>query len=63
MRLDVRLRLERSKGKPPRLVGVLMPYGEQAKDRPELFEAGSAFVAVRGRSACGVSIERCTTNI
>ena len=28
-------------GKPPRLVGVLMPYGERAQDRPELFEAGS----------------------
>ena len=25
----------------PRLIGTLMPYGERAKDRPELFEAGS----------------------
>ena len=28
-------------GKPTRLVGVLMPFNEQARDRPELFEAGS----------------------
>ena len=28
-------------GQPARLVGVLMPYGERAKDRPEIFERGS----------------------
>ena len=28
-------------GKPTRLVGVLMPYGERAKDRAEVFEPGS----------------------
>ena len=28
-------------GKPSHLVGVLMPYGERAKDRAEVFEAGS----------------------
>ena len=28
-------------GKPARLVGTLMPYGERAKDRPEIFERGS----------------------
>ena len=28
-------------GKPARLTGVIMPYGERAKDRPEVFEVGS----------------------
>ena len=28
-------------GKPARLVGVLMPYGERAKDRAEVFERSS----------------------
>ena len=28
-------------GKPPRMVGVLMPYGERAVDRAEVFEPGS----------------------
>ena len=32
---------DRAEGKPARLVGVLMPYGERAKDRAEVFEAGS----------------------
>ena len=28
-------------GKPARLVGTLMPFGQRAKDRPEMFERGS----------------------
>lgn len=28
-------------GKPPRLSGVLLTYGERAKDRPVVFEAGA----------------------
>ena len=34
-------RATRDRGKPARLVGVLMPYGERAKDRAEVFEPGS----------------------
>ena len=32
---------DRAEGEPLRLVGVLMPYGTEARDRRELFEAGS----------------------
>ena len=32
---------QRAEGEPARLVGVLMPYGTQAKDRSEIFAPGS----------------------
>ena len=32
---------DRAEGEPARLVGVLMPYGTEARDRREVFEAGS----------------------
>ena len=35
------IRLAEAEGKPPRLVGILLPFGQVAKDRPELFEPGS----------------------
>lgn len=35
------IEVRETEGKPARLVGVLLPYGEQARDRLELFEAGS----------------------
>ena len=35
------IELREDEGKPARLVGVLMPYGERAKDRAEVFEPGS----------------------
>lgn len=34
------IRIEEAEGK-PRLRGVLMPYGERAKDRAEVFDVGS----------------------
>ena len=35
------IRLSEVEGKPARLVGVLMPFGEQSRDRAEVFERGS----------------------
>ena len=35
------IELREAEGKPARLVGGLMPYGERAKDRAEVFERGS----------------------
>ena len=35
------IRLEEAEGKPARLIGTLMPFGQQARDRAELFEPGS----------------------
>ena len=35
------IEVRETEGKPARLIGVLMPYGERAKDRAELFEVGS----------------------
>ena len=35
------VRLAEVEGKPTRLVGTIMPYGEQAKDRAEVFTPGS----------------------
>ena len=40
IRCEIRLS-EEVEGKPARLTGVLMPYGEQAKDRAEVFERGA----------------------
>ena len=40
IRCSIRL-AEEAEGRPPRLVGVLMPYGERAQDRAEVFEPGS----------------------
>ena len=47
---EIRCRVEvrEAEGKPARLVGVLMPYGERAKDRAELFEPGSLSWDERG---------------
>ena len=41
-------------GKPPHLVGILMPYGERAMDRPELFERGS----LKWDKAAGIVLNR-----
>ena len=40
---EIRCKIEvrEGEGKPARLVGVLMPYGERASDRAEVFEVGS----------------------
>ena len=41
---EIRCKIEIREGgeeKPSRLVGTLLPFGEVAKDRPELFERGS----------------------
>ena len=40
---EIRCKIEvrEVEGKPARLVGVLMPYGERAKDRNEVFDRGS----------------------
>ena len=35
-------------GKPARLTGVIMPYGERARDRAEIFERGSLSWAAGG---------------
>lgn len=35
------IEVREDEGKPARLVGTLMAYGERAKDRPEVFEVGS----------------------
>lgn len=35
------LEIRQDDNSPGRLVGVLMSYGQRAKDRPEIFEAGS----------------------
>ena len=40
IRCEIRL-ADEVEGKPTRLIGTLMPYGERAKDRPEIFEPGS----------------------
>ena len=40
IRCEIRLS-EEVEGKPTRLIGTLMPYGTEARDRRELFEAGS----------------------
>ena len=40
IRCEIRL-AEEAEGKPTRLIGTLMPYGTEARDRRELFEAGS----------------------
>ena len=42
------IELRENEGKPARLVGVLMPYGERAKDRAEIFERGSLSWDERG---------------
>ena len=42
------IRLEEADGKRPRLVGTLLPFNEVAKDRRELFEAGSLTWDERG---------------
>ena len=39
--LRCKIELREAEGKPSRLVGVLMPYGERASDRAEIFERGS----------------------
>ena len=36
-----KIELRESEGKPSRLVGVLMPYNTEARDRREVFEVGS----------------------
>ena len=43
MRDEIRCSIEvrEDKGKPPRLIGVLMPYGQTAVDRLEQFDSGS----------------------
>ena len=40
---------DRAEGEPARLVGVLMPYGTEARDRREVFEPGSLTQVGRGR--------------
>ena len=35
------IEVREAEGKPARLVGTLLPFNEQARDRPELFEPGS----------------------
>ena len=39
--VEIRFEQDEARRGPGRLVGVLMPYGERASDRPELFEAGA----------------------
>ena len=39
---------DRAEGRPARLVGVLMPYNTEARDRREVFEAGSLSWDARG---------------
>ena len=41
IRFSVEVREDEARLGPGRLVGVVMKYGERAKDRPELFERGS----------------------
>ena len=38
---EIRFEQDESRRGPGRLVGVLLPYGERAQDRPELFEPGA----------------------
>lgn len=39
--IEIRFEADPERMGPGRLVGTLMPYGQRASDRPELFEAGS----------------------
>ena len=41
IRMAIELRADESRLSPGRLVGVLMAYGKQARDRKEVFELGS----------------------
>ena len=38
---EIRIEADPNRMGPGRLVGTLMPYGERAADRPEVFEAGA----------------------
>ena len=38
---SIEIRADQSRQSAGRLVGVLMPYGTEARDRREIFEAGS----------------------
>ena len=38
---EIRIEADPNRGGPGILAGVLMPYGERAADRPEMFEAGA----------------------
>ena len=39
--VEIRFEQDEARRGPGRLVGVLLPYGQRAEDRPELFEAGA----------------------
>lgn len=39
--IEIRFEADAERRGPGRLVGVLMPYGERAADRPEMFESGA----------------------
>ena len=39
--VEIRIESDAERMGPGRLVGVLMPYGQRAADRPELFEPGA----------------------
>ncbi|MDE2667227.1 MAG: HK97 family phage prohead protease [Acidobacteriota bacterium] len=39
--VEIRFESDAERMSPGRLVGVLLPYGERASDRPEVFEAGA----------------------
>ena len=41
LRMKIELREDKTRQTPGRLVGTLLTYGERAKDRAEVFEAGS----------------------
>ena len=38
---EIRIEADANRGGPGILKGTLMPYGERAQDRPEVFEAGA----------------------
>lgn len=39
--VEIRFEADAERMSPGRLVGVLLPYGQRAQDRPEMFEAGA----------------------
>lgn len=39
--VEIRLESDPARSGPGRLVGILMPYGQRAQDRAEMFEAGA----------------------
>ena len=48
IRCAISLELDELRSGPGRIVGQLIPYGQRAKDRPELFESGALSWPERG---------------